>query len=314
MSKRRRGVRDTRPPQDERRPFAASDGDADSSAAPLGGGVRELFARQGAGQMLRAMREAAGIDAALVASALKVAPQKIDALEAERYDELPDVTFARGLAAAFCRAFGADPAPVLARMPMPESGLHATGNAHQPMQGGSGLGPGTSMAAALPKPLLWIVAALLLLALLIWLLPAQPDNPSTSTGEPAPLPAPAIVEPEHTVLPAPALPASEAASAAEVAASARASAASAASATAAAGGELFGVEAREEVWVEVVDATERKRISRTLAKGERASVTDAPLPLSVAIGRRDAASVTVRGKPYDLTKVGSGPVTRFQVK
>lgn len=321
MSKRRRGVRDTRPPQDERRPFAVSGGDADSSAAPLGGGVRELFARQGAGQMLRAMREAAGIDAALVASALKVAPQKIDALEDERYDELPDVTFARGLAAAFCRAFGADPAPVLARMPMPESGLHATGNANQPMQGGSGLGPGTPMAAALPKPLLWIVAALLLLALLIWLLPAQPDNPSTSTVESAPLPAPAIVEPEHTVLPAPAQPASEAASAAEVAASpaaaaasARASAASAASATAAAGGELFGIEAREEVWVEVVDATERKRISRTLAKGERASVTDAPLPLSVAIGRRDAASVTVRGKPYDLTKVGSGPVTRFQVK
>ena len=74
------------------------------------------------------------------------------------------------------------------------------------------------------------------------------------------------------------------------------------------------LEALDTVWTEVVDATERKRVSRTLAKGERASVADAPLPLSVAIGRREAASVSVRGKPYDLTKAGSGSVVRFQVK
>ena len=63
------------------------------------------------GGMLRQLREAAGVDPALVASAMKVSLQKLDALENDRFDELPDLTFARGLASAICRAFGADPAP-----------------------------------------------------------------------------------------------------------------------------------------------------------------------------------------------------------
>ena len=317
MSKRRRGARaDTRPPQDEGRSFAAP---GDSIAVSLGIAPEDSLG-QGAGQMLRAMREAAGIDAALVASALKVTPQKIDALEGERYDELPDVTFARGLAAAFCRAFGADPAPVLARMPSAAPGLHATGNANQPMQGGSGMGGETS-PAALPRPLLWIVALLLLAALVIWFLPPRPD---AATTEPEPLPAPAIVEPEHTVPLPPALAASDA-EAAEAAASAASEAASAApvaappasvpSQTAAASGKLLGFEALEDVWVEVVDAGERVLVTRTIAKGQRVNVDDGALPLSVKVGRRNAVRVTVRGKPYDLAKTGgSGAVARFQVK
>lgn len=305
MSKRRRGARsDTRPPQVEERTFAAA-GDA-AAAAPFVDA--DATAGRGAGQMLRAMRENAGIDAALVASALKVTPQKIDALEAERYEDLPDLTFARGLAAAFCRAFGADPAPVLACMPQAAPGLHAAGNANQPMLGGFEAG-GAAQLPPLPRPLLWAVLALLLAALVIWLLPVRPESQPQAPEEPEPLPAPVIVEPEHTVQPPPALPASEPASAAEAA-----SAAAPASAASVADSTLFVIEAQEAVWVEVVDAAARKRISRTLAKGERASVTDAPLPLRVAIGRRDAASVSVRGEPFDLRQAGGGGVTRFQVE
>ena len=319
MSKRRRGARDWRPNRDDdSRPFAASGGDADSSVVPLGG----LGVERGpsAGQMLRAMREAAGVDAALVASALKVTPQKIDALEAERYSELPDLTFARGLAAAFCRAFGEDPAPVLARMPSAAPTLHATGNANQPMQGGSGMGSEIS-PVVFPRPLLWAVGALLLAALVIWLLPPRPD---AGTTEPLPAPAPVITQPEHTVQLPPALAASTAevveaaasvASAASEAASAAPQPASAASSQAAASGKLLGFEALEEVWVEVVDANERVLVTRTIAKGQRVNVDEGALPLSVKVGRRDAVRVTVRGKPYDLPKTGNGgAVARFQVK
>ena len=323
MSKRRRGARDSRPPKDDNNLFDTSGGAADSSAVPFEGEGAAQEMELGAGQMLRAMREAAGIDAALVASALKVAPQKIDALEAERYDELPDLTFARGLAAAFCRAFGADPAPVLARMPTAAPGLHATGNANQPMQGGSGMGGDTS-PAALPWSLLLVVLGLLLAALVIWFLPPRPDA-ATTEPEPLPAPAPAIIEPEHTVPLPPALAASDA-EAAEAAASAASEAASAAppaaappasapSQAAAASGKLLGFEALEDVWVEVVDATERVLVTRTIAKGQRVNVDDGALPLSVKVGRRDAVRVTVRGKPYDLAKTGSsGAVARFQVK
>ena len=312
MSKRRRGARDSRPPRDDDRPFAASEGDADSGAMPFGGVAQE--AQPTAGQMLRAMREAAGIDAALVASALKVTTQKIDALEAERYDDLPDLTFARGLAAAFCRAFGEDPAPVLARMPTAAPSLHATAN--QPMLGGA-VADGEA-PAVLPRSLLWIVAALLLAALVIWLLPPRTD---TSAAGPEPLPAPAVVAPEHTVQLPPALPASNveaaasAASAASEAASAAEQAASAASQAVVASSSLLGFEALDDVWVEVLGADERVHVSRVLAKGQRVNVDSGALPLAVKVGRRDAVRVTVRGQPYDLTKAGgSGTVVRFQVK
>lgn len=314
MSKRRRGARDSRPPRDDNNLFDASGG----SAAAGAGAPFESAAQQemelSAGQMLRTMREAAGIDAALVASALKVAPQKIEALEAERYDDLPDVTFARGLAAAFCRAFGEDPAPVLARMPIAAPGLHATGNANQPMQGGSGMGDEIS-PAALPRSLLWVVLALLLAALVIWLLPSQQPGTDTTELEPLPVPAPAVMEPEHTVPLPPALPASEPASAEEAAsAAAPAASAPASAASAAASAKLLGFEALEDVWVEVLGADERVLVSRTIAKGQRVNVDSGALPLSVRVGRRDAVRVTVRGEPFDLMKTGSGAVARFQVK
>mgnify|MGYP003612368917 CR=1 FL=1 len=60
--------------------------------------------RASAGTLLREMREAAGVDVGLLASALKVSVQKVEALEADRLDLLPDVTFARGLASTVCRA------------------------------------------------------------------------------------------------------------------------------------------------------------------------------------------------------------------
>ena len=85
--------------------------------------VPDSGAPRSAGQMLRELRESAGVDPALLASAMKVSTQKLDALENDRLDLLPDVTFARGLASAICRAFGADPAPVLERMPVSAPGL-----------------------------------------------------------------------------------------------------------------------------------------------------------------------------------------------
>ena len=48
---------------------------------------------------------------------IKVAPRKLEALEADRYDELPDLTFTRALAQTVCRALKIDAEPVLAKLP-----------------------------------------------------------------------------------------------------------------------------------------------------------------------------------------------------
>ena len=64
---------------------------------------------QSAGDMLRQAREAHGLDVAVVAAALKVPVQKIEALEADDIERLPDPVFARALAASVCRALQGRP-------------------------------------------------------------------------------------------------------------------------------------------------------------------------------------------------------------
>jgi len=85
-------------------------------ALPESGGS-EGAASASAGQMLRAARERSGLQLPALAAAIKVTPRKLEALEADRLDLLPDPTFARALATAVCRALKVDAAPVLALLP-----------------------------------------------------------------------------------------------------------------------------------------------------------------------------------------------------
>lgn len=70
-----------------------------------------------AGTLLRQAREAAGIDLPSLAATLKVSPKKLEALEADRLEQLPDAVFLRGLASSVCRSLKIDAAPVLSRLP-----------------------------------------------------------------------------------------------------------------------------------------------------------------------------------------------------
>ena len=70
-----------------------------------------------AGTMLRHAREAAGLHIASLAVSLKVPVKKLEALEADQFDLLPDAVFARALASSVCRNLKIDPQPVLARLP-----------------------------------------------------------------------------------------------------------------------------------------------------------------------------------------------------
>lgn len=75
-----------------------------------------------AGALLRAARQAQGLHVAALATALKVPPRKLEALESDRYEEFQGATFVRALAQAACRALKIDPAPVLERLPELDSG------------------------------------------------------------------------------------------------------------------------------------------------------------------------------------------------
>src|SRR5262245_25232809 len=72
--------------------------------------------RTGVGQELAAAREAMGLALADVAQSLKFAPRQLEALEAERFEELPGATFAKGMVRSYARLLKLDPEPLLERV------------------------------------------------------------------------------------------------------------------------------------------------------------------------------------------------------
>ena len=272
-----------------------------------------------AGTLLRLAREEAGVHVATLAAALKVPVRKLEALEADRFDLLPDAVFVRALAASVCRNLKLDPAPVLQRLP-------ATGGPRlAPSDGGinapfrsprDGAAPG--WRDQLTRPVFLAVAALLLAALVVLLLPSRHDDgasqavvPPQPASEPAPAPVP-LVDAPRPAAPEPVM--ANAAPAAVVAAPAAASASApmpVAAAAAASGIVVF--RARAQAWVQVTDARGGVALRKLLAPGESAGVSG-PLPLAVTVGSASATEVHVRGKPLDLAPLARDNVARFEVK
>lgn len=281
-----------------------------------------------AGAQLRAARENRGMHIAALAAAIKVAPARLEALEADNLQSMPDVTFARALAQAVCRALKIDPVPVLAAMPESthmrlervDEGIKAPFREHT----GASLGDG-GLAGLLRHPVLWLAVLLLAgaAAFLWWPAPVadQPDVPPAGSEPLVPVPAASepIVAPgaaaSVAVLSEP-TPQTSAASAV-VGAAPAGPAASAAPAAAgslpvlvggspaaelpapAPGGEGLVLRAVQDSWVQVTGADGKVLIGRTLVAGETASFAG-PLPLKVRIGNVAGTEAAFAGRPLDM--------------
>lgn len=278
-----------------------------------------------AGSLLRQARQAQGMHIAMLAAATKVPQRKLEALEADRLDELPDATFTRALAQTVCRALKIDPAPVLALLPQPAGhrleqvaeGINAPFRERPGMsQGGEGLNLGS--------PAVWAPLLVLMLAGIVYFLPAGmlrlPGGPTASAPSaslpaagtvPASAAAPAasvVVETVHSV---PATP--EPAASAEIAAPAAAPAASAPAPVAeAAPAGVLQLRTSAESWVEVTDARGSTLLSRLLQPGEAVGVDGAP-PLRLTVGNAAATQVSFRGQPVTLTTTRDN-VARMELK
>lgn len=126
-----------------------------------------------AGALLRQLREDAGLKFDVLAQALRVSPAKLEALEADRLDELPDAMFARALTLAVCRQLKTDAAPVLALLPRQDVSRLAPKNERGldfPLDRPSFL-PQSSFVSVLRlfTPMRWAAVAVFVLALVIGL-------------------------------------------------------------------------------------------------------------------------------------------------
>lgn len=276
-----------------------------------------------AGELLRAAREQQGVHLAVLAASLKVAPRKLELLESNRYEELPDPTFARALALSMCRALKIDPEPVLARLPQPHSHRFETmaGGLNQPFRDREGPGgDGIDWRRFLTLPIL-AAAVLVVGAVVIYLAPARMPS---SDQLPLPASAPLATEPAASVaavVPEPAAPAVPVAPPA-VEAPAPVAAAPAVPeaavppppevAASAAGGAL-SLRAEVASWVEVRDRNNQVLLSRTLAAGETAGLDGAP-PLRLVIGNAQGTRVVFRGQPVSLAPATKDNVARLELK
>lgn len=299
-----------------------------------------------AGALLRQRREAAGVDPVMLASTLKVTPQKIQALEEDRYNDLPNLPFARSLASTICRALDTDPAPVLALMPQSKPEMPIAAHAHGARSDFDSGAP----RMGVPAWLIVVVVLLLAGALAMKFWPEHPFDNSATPPQAASsemeraaqlASAAASAAASDTASSMAAESASSSASAPAVSASATASAqvpapASSQAATAADTGTVataandasapqdaqsgsteqnaISFSAVGPVWISVRDGSGKTLLSRTLSEAEQTDISGEP-PFTVVIGNKDNVNVTVRGELLNLDKYArhGSTIARFTV-
>lgn len=290
--------------------------------------------KPGAGALLKAARERQGLHIAALAAAIKVSPRKLDALENDRWDELPDATFTRALAQTVCRTLKIDARPVLELLPQPAAMSLAagTGGLNEPFLGRPGQGdPGRTGTAV--RPLMLAAAALMVAALVVYFLPPglwPPGEPAPAAALPdAALPA---AEPAAAVasaaLAAAQTAAETAASQAEGGAAAQpagetvfavpppepvASAVPAAEAKATAPAGLVHLRTNDASWIDLRDAGGQVLLSRTVMPGESVGL-DGALPLRLVVGNAAATELGFRGQPVDLAAHTRDNVARLELR
>lgn len=259
-----------------------------------------------AGGLLRQARQAQGLHIAALAAAIKVVPRKLELLESDQFDQLPDATFTRALAHTVCRTLKIDAAPILALLPPPKG--------HRLEQVAEGLNtpfldrPGRLVPkdfANVSSPVLWIAGLIVVMTAAVYAMPAawldfskaavtRPRAADTAAAPTVAVPLVATPAPAASALPEPIAPAAAAAS------EPFAATAPDAVTTEAASG-LLQFRANAESWVEVTDARGQSLISRVLQAGESVGLDGVP-PLKVRIGNASGTQVTFRGQPVELAK------------
>ena len=293
-----------------------------------------------AGAWLRNARQQRGLHIAALAVMLKVPQAKLEALEADRFDLLPDATFARALATAMCRALKVDPAPVLGLLPRTDgSGFDVRPGLNQPFRE-RGTGPiDGGLLALLARPLVWGPALLLVAAAAVYWVPAgwlpersdggaataasgavaasAPPAEFIAAPPAASAPASVAVMPASVQQPSTALPVPEPVASAplqirEVAPPPAAVQAAASTKLTVPTAQALRITASADSWVELVDAKGQMLLSRVLKQGEQQEFGGAA-PYKLRVGNVGGTRVEWRGAAVDLNARASNNVARLEL-
>lgn len=262
-----------------------------------------------AGATLREGRVRLGLSVADVSHRIKFAPRQIEALEADDFAHLPEITFVRGFVRSYAKLLQLDPIPLMAAL---------QGAPAQPIPSATGAMervPFPNAYSARKPNIIWLAAALVVAAamLLFALLHDKgPDVPETTHVETLKLPE---------ALPAPAVPDSAAPEAPAAAAAPKTTAPSVpvtppAKQAAAAGSSkptVIRMTFDEDSWVEITDKEGKILLSQINLRGSEQNLNGKP-PFSVVIGRASAVHLYYKGKAVDLAPRTHAEVARLTLE
>lgn len=310
----------------------------------------EVQTPQTAGELLRQLREARGLDLEVLAAALKVPARKLELLEANRFAELPGMVFVRSLSQSVCRYLHTDARPVLELLPSSQSidsvMLETVSRGlDEPFKEPITRTDPNSPIPEWLQPKVIAPALLLLAALGFWLAPG--GSPSVSTLD-SDLSAsmPSVSVPVSKAAPASATQPSSGTTTVELTppgllpSQPQAASTSAAPGVAASGvaatpmtetvfsvpteavqasnslSNVKGVAVLRTIaasWVEARDADGRTLVARMMMPGEVVGL-DGAMPLRLKIGNVGGTQLSFRGQPIDLTPFTRENVARVELK
>lgn len=283
---------------------------------------------RGVGAELAAAREARGLGLNEVAQQLKFGVRQLEALEADRFDDLPGGTFARGMVRSYARLLKLDPEPLLPRITAhyaaPDSNqLAARFSQPVPFSDSGRRSTLVYMAAG--------IGILVVIGVFYWqwqrernapaqmafvkpkaeaplarkAVPVPPAAPAPVAAAPAPAPAPVLEEKKP-----PPEKKTEEKKAAE-----RKPAPVVQTVAAAAPSGVHRIVMRvesEEAWLEVTDASGRQLVS-SLNQAGAERVVQGRGPFSFVIGNASHVRVELNGRAFDIKPYTRVEVARFTI-
>jgi cytoskeleton protein RodZ len=299
------------------------------------------------GKVLAAQREALGWTVEQVAEQLKLAVRQVVALEAGDYSALPGPAVVRGFVRAYAKVVKLDAAPLVAQIPLdepvPQPG--ATLRRDKPASFSEVRFPTHGRRSQLPLLPIAVIVVVAAAAAAAWHFGLIQRVMNRGEAPAASSPAPAVLLPNVSEVPAASAPVGSAAapaasleanalqnpmvplisvpppataaadSPAAAAASTVAAAAPASQAPAAAPASANALEiaVREDSWVEVRPAKGAPLISR-LVKGGTTERFEIKEPVTLVVGKPTAVSATLRGASVELTRVAGSTISRVNLK
>jgi cytoskeleton protein RodZ len=262
-----------------------------------------------AGGELRRAREERGLALADVAQQLKFSPRQLEALEQDRYGELPGVTFARGMARSYARLLKIDPEPLLGRIAerfdVPDSNELAE-RYRQPVPFSDNARLSTLVYLGLSLGILALVGGVAYQwyhernAKPKMAFVSAASAPLDAPAEPAPASPPA---PEKISSTAPLPPTPKAASASPAPAGAAPKAVPA-------GIQRIVIRCEQEAWIEVRNADDRMFVSSLNPAGSE-RVVQGRGPFTLVIGNAQHVRVLHNDRPVDLQRYTRATVARL---